>query len=450
MLEVEPSSKPFVEPARHLPVLAHADVLVLGGGPGGVGAAISAARTGARTIVVERFGSFGGTWTSGLLSSIMPFPFVRGLFEEIIQQLDTVGGWRRSYTEDPYDLASRESASAYGHGGTYCAETLKMVLDRMVLDAGVTPYFFLQVVSVFREDDRVTGVVVESKQGRFVITADLFIDASGDGDVCHLAGVPTDYGRQSDSSVQPMTMMFKLDGIDDARAEASCQQDPRLAQKWQAAKHNGEVTVPRENVLLSRSPHKGQWVFNTTRILGKDGTRIQDVTEATIEGRRQVYEIAAFLRKHVPGFEAARVAETAAHVGIRETRRVRCDYTMTADDIVGGAVFPDGIARGNWYIDIHNPTGEGTAVENPPPGHFYEIPYRSIRARGVENLLVASRCIDCSHEAHAAVRITPQVVAIGQAAGIAAGLCHKDQLDSTRTVDAELLRSTLRGQNAFI
>jgi hypothetical protein len=123
---------------------------------------------------------------------------------------------------------------------------------------------------------------------------------------------------------------------------------------------------------------------------------------------------------------------------------------MTGDDITTGAAFPDGIARGNWYIDIHNPSGEGTEVKSPPPGGFYEVPFRSIRPRGVENLLIASRCIDCTHEAHAAVRITPQIVAIGQAAGTAAALCHRNRISSTRSLDPEALRCELRQHKAFI
>jgi hypothetical protein len=169
-----------------------------------------------------------------------------------------------------------------------------------------------------------------------------------------------------------------------------------------------------------------------------------------MEGRRQVQEVARFLRHRIPGFEAARVSETASHIGVRESRRVFCDYTITADDIVTGRTFDDGIARGNWYIDIHNPAGEGTIVRSPPPGSYYEIPYRSLRARGLENLLVASRCIDCTHEAHAAVRITPQVVAIGQAAGAAAALSWQGRLSSVRSIPAELLREELRRQGAFL
>jgi hypothetical protein len=449
-------SRVFVEAERTVPVLDRADVAVMGGGPGGVAAAIAAARQGADTVLVERFGSFGGTWTGGLLSSIMPYPFVKGLFQEIIDRLDLEGGWRPAPREDPYDWtqnghgAPRGQLGGHGCGGTYDAEKLKVVLDQMVLEAGVRPYFFLMAAGAFRDETKLEGIVVESKEGRALIAADYFIDSTGDGDIASLAGVPTDYGRISDGGVQPMTMIFKMDGVDDAPAMAYCAEDPSLGRAWQAAKQAGEVTVPRENVLLSPMPVPGQWVFNTTRILGKDGTRVRDVTAAMIEGRRQVAEIAAFMRRWIPGFARARISETASHIGVRETRRVRCDYTMTGEDIVAGATFEDGIARGNWYIDIHNPKGEGTHVQPPPAGHCYEVPFRSLCAQGLDNLLIASRCIDCTHEAHAAIRITPQIVAIGQAAGTAAGLCAAAKLASPRTLDAGLLRETLRRQGASI
>lgn len=443
----------FIERERKLSLLDHADVIVLGGGPGGVGAAIASARSGARTILVERFGSLGGTWTSGLLSSIMPFPYVKGLFTEILRNLSDAGGWLQSPTEDPYDSNSPALAdveSSHGFGGTYDAEIMKVVLDRMVLEAGVIPYFFLQVSAVMREGDAITGIVVESKEGRKVITGDYYIDSSGDGDVAHSANVPTSYGRGGDNGVQPMTMIFTMDGVDDALAAAACAKDHRLTRAWKAAKEAGEVTIPRENVLLSPMPVKGQWAFNTTRVIGKDGTRIRDISEAMIEGRRQVREVASFLQKRVSGFAEARVSTTASHIGVRETRRVSCDYTITGEDITSGTHFPDAISRGNWYVDIHNPTGEGTEIQAPPDGKYYEIPYRSIRAQGVRNLLIASRCIDCTHEAHAAIRITPQIVAIGQGAGTAAALCVEGKLKNSRDLDPEVLRRRLRENGAFV
>lgn len=427
----------YEEPARRLPVIDTCDVLVIGGGPGGIGAAVAAARNGAKTILVERFGSFGGTWTAGLLSAIMPYPFVKGTFLELVERLSDAGGWNTW-------------GDKYGAGGSYDSEAAKVVLDRFIIDAGVTPLFFAHATAVLREGTRLAGVVIESKEGRQVIRAKMVIDSSGDGDVSALAGVPVEQGREGDGAVQPMTMIFKMTGVDDDALEAYRKIDLQLTTEWQAAKARGEVTVPREDVLLGRNPRPGEWNFNTTRIVNKDGTKLRDVTEAMIEGRRQVFEVAAFLRKRIPGFANAVVSETAPHIGVRETRRVKCDYTITADDIMGVPPFEDCIARGNWFIDIHSPTGEGTERAHPPEGSWYEIPYRSIRAQGLDNLLIASRCIDSTHEAHAAVRITPQVMAIGQGAGTAAALAVAQGHCDTRRVDSTLLRETLRAQGAFV
>ncbi len=432
-----PDTRFYEEPSRRIPILAEADVVVIGGGPGGIGAAVAAARNGAKTILVERFGSFGGTWTAGLLSAIMPYPFVKGIFLELVERWTDAGGW---YTW----------GDKYGAGGSYDIESAKVVLDRFIVDAGVTPLFFAQASGVIREGNKLRGVIIESKEGRHAIMAKVVIDSSGDGDVSALAGVPVGKGRASDGAVQPMTMIFKMTGVDDDAVEAYRKIDLQLTGEWQAAKARGEVTVPREDVLLGRSPRPGEWNFNTTRIVGKDGTKLVDVTEAMIEGRRQVYEVAAFLRKRIPGFAKAVVSETAPHIGVRETRRVKCDYTITADDIMDVTPFEDCIARGNWFIDIHSPTGEGTERAHPPEGSWYEVPYRSICAHGMDNLLVASRCIDSTHEAHAAIRITPQVMAIGQGAGTAAGLCVKHNLASTRDLDIAMLRETLRSQGAFV
>ncbi|MET0263564.1 MAG: FAD-dependent oxidoreductase [Rariglobus sp.] len=427
----------YEEPSRRLRVIAECDVLVIGGGPGGIGAAVSAARNGAKTILVERFGSFGGTWTAGILSAIMPYPFVKGLFLELVQRWSESGGWNTW-------------GDKYGAGGSYDSETAKVVLDRFIVEAGVTPFFFAQASAVIREGNRITGVIIESKEGRQVILAKVVIDSSGDGDVSALAGVPVEQGRAGDGAVQPMTMIFKMTGVDDDALEAYRKIDLQLTTEWQAAKARGEVTIPREDVLLGRNPRPGEWNFNTTRIVGKDGTKLRDVTDAMIEGRRQVFEVADFLRKRIPGFANAVVSETAPHIGVRETRRVRCDYTITADDIMNVTPVADCIARGNWFIDIHSPTGEGTERAHPPEGSWYEIPYRSICAHGVDNLLVASRCIDSSHEAHAAIRITPQVMAIGEGAGAAAAIAVKAGYCDTRRVDSALLRETLRTQGAFV
>jgi hypothetical protein len=427
----------YDQPATRLTVLDHADVVVLGGGPGGVGAAVAAARNGARTILVERSGSFGGMWTSGALGAIMSSPQVHGLFKELSGMFAEVGhGWYRWGNAD-------------GHGGTYDIEVARFALDRLVTGAGVIPYFYTQFSEVIREGSRIRGVIVESKQGRQVIWGRHFIDSTGDGDVSVRAGASFEQGRDGDGRTQPMTMIFSMDRVDNDRISPWWHEQPECRKAWTAAKARGDITVPREDILAFQTPLKGMWTINTTRVLGRDGTRVRDLTDATLEARRQIAEIVAFLNREVMGFEHAVLRETAPVIGVRETRRIHCDYTMTRADIIKVPPAADCIARGSNFIDIHSPTGEGTELEHPPAGSWYEIPYRCISVRGLDNLLVASRCLDATHEAHAAIRVTNQIMAVGEGAGTAAALCARSGF-TTRELDPQLLRETLRAHGANV
>ena len=442
----------FIEPARELEVLDNADVVVVGGGAGGVGAAISAARGGAKVILIERFGTLGGTWTSGLLGMIMVNWTARGIFEEFRRRLAALGAWneiRQSWEywggdTPPEDVASYE--------GTYDAETAKIVLDDMAAEAGVQIYYFAQVVGVFKSEDgrRVTGVAIQSKEGLHVITGRVFIDSSGDGDLSALAGARFEVGRTTDGALQPMTMIFRMDNVDTPRALAYLDDDGGCRRAWALARGRGELTVPRDCVVLNPAPKPGQWNFNTTRIHGCDGTKIKDVSAAMTEGRRQVAEVIAFMRRYIPGFENALLAETAAHVGVRETRRITCDYTVTGEDITNCHKHPVVIARGNWPVDVHNPERETTDVKPIRNGAYYEIPYRSTTVAGFDNLLVASRCIDASHEGHAGLRASPQVCAIGEGVGAAAAQMIVKNLPTTRDVNVADVQSTIRAAGGLV
>lgn len=442
----------FIEPERELEIIDHADVVVVGGGAGGVGAAISAARHGARTILIERFGMLGGTWTSGLLSAIMVNWSARGIFEDYRQRLAARGAWREIRESWEYWGGDEAPTDPASYEATYDAETAKIVLDEMASEAGVQVYFFAQVAGVFKSADgrSLTGLVLQSKEGRHVISGKVFIDSSGDGDVCALAGAQFQVGRQNDSALQPMTMIFKLDNVDTARALEYLKGDGGCRRAWQAAKARGEVSVPRENLILNPTPKPGQWQFNSTRVVGLDGTKLRDVSAATVEARRQVAEVTGFLRKHIPGFEQAILAETASHIGVRETRRVKCDYSITGDDVTNCRKHTDVIARGNWPVDIHNPNGVGTAVVPLRNGVWYEIPYRSTTVHGFDNLFVASRCVDSTHEGHAGLRASPQVCAIGEGVGAAAAQMVARNLQASREVDVNAVQETLRAAGGLV
>lgn len=442
----------FVEPARELEVLDDADVVVVGGGAGGIGAAISAARSGCKTILIERFGALGGTWTTGLMSMIMVNWSARGIFEEYRRKLDERGSWKPVCESWAYwggDNPPEEEAS---YEGCYDAETAKMVLDEMAADAGVRIYYFAQLVHVFKNADgkRVTGIAIQSKEGRHVITGKIFVDSSGDGDLGALAGAKFEFGRSGDGRLQPATMMFTMVNVDSERAEAYMEGDDCCVKAWRAAKARGEVTVERENLVIHPSGKPGQWVFNCARSHGLDGTKLADVSNGMTEGRRQATEIANFMKKHIPGFENARLAETAAHIGVRETRRFKCDYTITGDDVQLCKKHPDVIARGNWPVDIHSPTDMTAQVKPIRNGAYYEIPYRSVTVAGLDNLLVASRCLDATHEGHAGVRASPQICAVGQAVGAAAAQAVKQNLATVRQIDVSELQRQIRAGGGLV
>ncbi|MCD6325303.1 FAD-dependent oxidoreductase, partial [Candidatus Bathyarchaeota archaeon] len=238
---------------------------------------------------------------------------------------------------------------------------------------------------------------------------------------------------------------FRVGGVDVERMP------PRdeINKLFEEAKAKGELSIPRENILYFPKTRKSEIHFNTTRIVMVDGTKADDLTYAETEGRRQMVELIKFLKEKVPGFENAYLLTSAFQVGVRETRRIIGEYILTEEDIVKARKFKDTIAKGSYPIDIHNPKGEGTVIKRPPPGESYDIPYRCIVPKKVDNLLVAGRCVSSTHEAQAAIRVIPIVVAIGQAAGTAAALAVRLNIPP-RELDVSLLQETLEKQGAVL
>ena len=392
------------------------DVVVVGGGSAGSTAAIAAARTGARTLLVDRLGFLGGTSTA-VLDTFYAFytpgsaarKVVSGIPDEVVSAL---------LAED----AAFERPNTYGAGTgiTYDPEVLKRVWEALVLDAGadVLLHAFVHGVEV-DADGRLRAIRLVAKGGERVVHADCVVDASGDADVAALAGAR--YERPGeDGGLQSLSTVFRLANVDVERAEAVPKTE--LWRLMGAAAASGRYRLPRLEGSVHRTPQPGVMMALMTRMRNVDATDADALTRAEIEGRRQCREYARFLRENVPGYGRAVLVSTSPAIGVRESRRILGEHVLTAGDVLGARQFPDQIARCGAPIEDHH-AGSDTRWVYLEDGATYGIPYRSLLPRGVEGLLVAGRCFSASHDAHASARSMATCMAMGQAAGTAAAVC---------------------------
>jgi hypothetical protein len=280
------------------------------------------------------------------------------------------------------------------------------------------------------------------------------VDCTGDGDIAAHAGAPFEVGRDHDALVQPMTLMFRVGEFERAAFAAYATAHP---DQWRGvhglwdlvarATAAGDLDLPREDVLFFGTPHDREVSVNSTRVTRVLGTDVWDLSYAEWQSRRQMRQIAAFLRRYVPGFEKAYVIQSGVNIGVRETRRIIGDYQLTATDVLEARKFDDVIARGSYPVDIHNPTGAGTILKHLPLGEAYDIPLRCLFPQQVEHLLVAGRCISGSHEAHSSYRVMPIAMATGQAAGVCAALAARAG-KAPRDIPAGDVQEELRRQGA--
>ncbi len=418
----------------------HWDVIVLGGGPGGVPAAVAAARNGARVLLVERYGFLGGMATAALVLPYMKFFtggefIVRGLFEEFLDRMEEHGAIRNLFS-----IGGQPTRTCYDD------EAMKLLLDRFVLDSGAELLLHTSAVGVYREGKTLRAVKVFHKGGIEDLSADVFIDSTGDGDIAAWAGARVEVGRDApDHACQPMTTCFRMAGVDMSRVP----ENGEINRLYDEAKARGEVKNPRENVLKFLTVHEDVMHFNTTRVVGESALDGWSMTRAELEGRRQVDDMVHFLRAKVPGFERAYLQKVAPQIGVRESRRVMGSYVLTEENVIEGRKFEDGVACCSYEIDIHNPTGTGTRLVYLKDGVYYQIPFRCLLPEGTDNLIVASRCVSSTHEAHSSLRIMPTVWAVGQAAGTAAALSVRGGI-RPGAVDTAELRKTLLEQKAYI
>ena len=426
-----------------LPVAAEVDVLVVGGGPTGVPAAVGAARLGARTLIVEQFNCLGGIATAGGHAHIC-------LYSAWCSKTRVVGGV-------PYEMAQRVAAAGYGRTTTescdYELEGMKLVLEELAADAKVDLLYHTFCGDTVMDGNRVAGIVVQNKSGRQVIRARRTVDATGDGDVAARAGAAFTVGEPGTGNCQPVTLMFTLGGVDWKRVCEFRKGDYKLEHVWLQAQAAGDMR-PFQNRIMGWwwTPTRPDQVgVNFTHILHIDGTSAADLTRATIEGRRQAFECVQVFRKYVPGMEQCHIISTPNTVGVRETRRIHGEYTLTRADVVGSRPFADSIGYGSFFIDIHNPTGPGLCAKswNPPANFRYQMPYRIIVPQGVDDLLVAGRCASCDHEALGSLRVMPQCGVMGHAAGVASVLSLRAGVPPRR-VEIPALQAALRAQGAIL
>jgi len=443
---------------QHLSILRDVDLLIVGGGTAGAVAGIAGAREGLDTLIIEQFGFLGGTQTGALVTPMMPNqidgePLNGGIDMEVNRRLNVIhesGVWKD------------------GNRGWFNPEMLKLVLERMNLEAGARFLYFTVFEDVVMEGRDVRGAVVVNKAGRHVILAKRVIDASGDADVCVRAGVPVETGDPATGLNQPFSVRFHLGNIDLKRlavylrslgrhdvmdtAEGSDVPLIHTAMVWgkgwtleplfRQAIRDGVLKESDGNYfqVFSMAGRPGELAFNCPRISENiDGTNPVHLTEAMVKGREIVRRYETFCRKYLPGCEDAYLVFTAPMVGVRESRRIRGEYYLTTEDYFAARKFPDSIARNRYPLDIHRDENDHSLnMSRLPESEYHEIPYRCLVPLEVENLLVAGRCFSGSFEVQSSVRIQSNCRAMGEAAAVASAMSLRSGLPPRRIDGAEL------------
>jgi glycine/D-amino acid oxidase-like deaminating enzyme len=417
------------------------DLVVVGAGSAGSSAAISAARLGARTLLVDRLAFMGGTSTAVLdtfyafyTPGETPRRVVGGLGWEVVQRMEAEG------------LAfERPNTYGAGTGVTYDQETLKVLWEELAADAGVDLLLHTWATGVRVEAGRIDRVRLWNKGGERWVEGEVVIDASGDADISAMAGVAYDNAAQQ-GRVQSLSTLFKLANVDVARAASV--KKAELWERMREAAATGDYDLPRIEGSWHRTPFPGIVLVHMTRIPNVDATDPEQLTRAEVAGRRQVREYARFLRDRVPGFEDSVVVATSPAIGVRESRRVHGAYVLTREDVLEGRRFEDEIALCGAPIEDHH-AGEDTAWQYVGEAGVYGIPYRCLLPAELDGLLVAGRCFSSTHDAHASARSMATCMAMGQAAGTAAVMAIRHGT-VPRAINAASLRNRLHAEGALL
>lgn len=456
----------IVDPQKKIPVIDQADVIVVGGGSAGVPAAIAAGRNGADVLIIERSNCLGGTITGGLMTRMdtshaywgkIPHEkrVARGIYLEILTRCRELGGLIEEYRLKEYLGGMLSGVEVFD------PQILKFVLQEMVHEADVRLLYHTMAVDTIVEEHNVHAIIIENKSGRQAIKGQIFVDATGDGDIATQAGAYYEKGRSKDGLLQPVTTTFRVGGVDLDKVfhvygkkqkimrDRISVTDRPYQSEVNAAKKDGVYDFPAGRFWFHLTPIKDQVYVNTVRVHGIDATCTKDTTLAEVEGLRQVMQLMNFMRRYMKGFKQAYLVDTGSYIGVRESRRIIGEYMLTKEDVLHATKFPDAIAACSIRIDIHNPTGVGGLFLAPPDGDYYQIPYRCILAKNLTNILITGRCISATHEAHGSVRQVPAAIPIAQGAGTAAAMAIKANIE-LRKIDVNSLQKRLIRQGAFI
>jgi ribulose 1,5-bisphosphate synthetase/thiazole synthase len=418
-----------------IPLLTECEVLIVGGGPAGSMAGIASARGGAQTIIVEKNGFLGGNLTAAGIDTIYglysvgenPEKTIGGIIDEVIERL--------KYQNACY---LRPNTYGAGTGLTFSGENLKIILELLALSAGVKIFYHTIVPDVYFMDNQLVGCMVASKSGIQWIKASVIVDCTGDADVVAKAGGDFDKAGDVDP-IQSCTTVFYMANVDVNKAK-----DFGNNAMWQAmkeSKNDGEYNLPRIEGSFHETPNPGLIEANMTRVANVDSTSIISISNAEVEGRRQVQEYVRFLINNVPGFRDSYLVKTGCQIGVREARRVIGDYILQKEDVLDGRKFGDAVVRCGQPIEDHH-SGKDTRWVYVKDFGFYEIPYRSLVPKGLNNVLTAGRCLSASHDAHASARSSGTAMGMGQAAGFAASMALYNE-NNVRGINVSDLRNKL-------